>query len=61
MKATAPLLERMWELRHGVAGYDAAYVALAEQLDASLITCGAKRAASGGRCRFGVRRLRDVA
>lgn len=33
-----PLLERMWELRHNVTPHDAAYVALAERLDAVLIT-----------------------
>ena len=29
-----PLLERMWELRANLTAYDAAYVALAEALDA---------------------------
>lgn len=33
-----PLLERAWELRHNVRGYDALYVALAEALDATLLT-----------------------
>jgi predicted nucleic acid-binding protein len=33
-----PLLQRIWELRHDLSGYDATYVALAETLDASLIT-----------------------
>jgi predicted nucleic acid-binding protein len=32
------LLERAWELRHSVRGWDAAYVALAEVLDATLLT-----------------------
>lgn len=50
----APLMERMWELRHTITAYDAAYVALAEKLDADLVTCDAKLAASGGRCRFDV-------
>lgn len=49
----APLLPRIWELRANVTPYDAAYVALAEQLDASLVTCDAKLAhASGIRCRL---------
>ncbi|RBM13035.1 hypothetical protein DI005_31915 [Prauserella sp. PE36] len=49
----APLLERMWELRDNVTAYDAAYVALAERLDGTLITCDAKlAAASGARCVF---------
>lgn len=32
------LLARMWELRDDVTAYDAAYVALAEMLDADLLT-----------------------
>lgn len=36
--AARPLLARIWELRHNLSGYDAAYVALAEALDAPLIT-----------------------
>lgn len=48
-----PLLERMWELRHNITAYDAAYVALAERLDALLITCDARLAtASGPNCTF---------
>lgn len=34
-----PLLERIWQLRKNVSAYDAAYVALAEVLDAPLLTC----------------------
>lgn len=49
----APLLERMWELHQNVTPYDAAYVALAEQLGASVLTCDGKLAsASGPRCEF---------
>jgi predicted nucleic acid-binding protein len=49
----APLLERVWQLRSNVTAYDAAYVALAEQLDCALVTCDAKlAAASGPRCAF---------
>lgn len=33
-----PLLSRIWELRHNVSPYDAAYVALAEALPATLVT-----------------------
>ncbi len=48
-----PLLDRMWELRDTITPYDAAYVALAEQLNGSMITCDAKlAAASGARCSF---------
>jgi len=36
--AARPLLGRIWELRHDLSGYDATYVALAEALDAPLIT-----------------------
>lgn len=51
--ALPPLLERMWELRHNITPYDAAYVALAERLDALLITCDARLAtASGSNCTF---------
>jgi predicted nucleic acid-binding protein len=34
----AALLERIWELRHSLTVYDAAYVALAEALHAPLLT-----------------------
>lgn len=44
----APLLTRQWQLRHNMTAYDAAYVALAEALDASLLTCDAKFAKSPG-------------
>lgn len=32
------LLPRIWELRQNVSAYDAAYIALAETLEASLVT-----------------------
>jgi predicted nucleic acid-binding protein len=32
------LLQRMWDMRTTVSGYDAAYVALAEQRDLTLVT-----------------------
>ena len=32
------LLTRIWQLRHGLTAYDAAYLALAEALDAPLVT-----------------------
>lgn len=48
---TMPLLRRMWELRDNVSGYDAAYVALAEALECTLVTADARLArAQGLRC-----------
>lgn len=47
----APLLERCWELRENVTVYDAAYVALAEVLDAVLLTADQRLiSAPGPRC-----------
>ena len=37
-----PFLTRVWELRHNLTAYDALYVALAEALDAPLVTCDAR-------------------
>ena len=37
--AHEPLLDRVWELRENLSVYDAVYVALAEALDAVLLTC----------------------
>jgi len=49
------LLDRAWELRANVRGWDAMYVALAEALDATLITTDARIArAAGPRCRIEV-------
>lgn len=46
-----PLLHRIWELKHNAWPYDAAYVALAETLDAPLLTVDAKLAGIPGlRC-----------
>ena len=46
-----PLLERAWELRHGLRSYDGLYVALAEALGATLLTLDGRLArASGIRC-----------
>jgi predicted nucleic acid-binding protein len=38
------LLERVWALRKNVSAYDAIYVALAEALNATLITCDGRLA-----------------
>lgn len=45
---TAALISRVWELRDNLTAYDAAYVALAEALDAPLLTSDARLAASPG-------------
>ena len=42
------LLPRIWQLRGNLTAYDAAYVALAEALDAPLITCDKRLARSSG-------------
>jgi predicted nucleic acid-binding protein len=42
------LIPRIWELRETLTAYDAAYVALAELLDAPLLTCDAKIASASG-------------
>ncbi|SDS05943.1 type II toxin-antitoxin system VapC family toxin [Jiangella sp. DSM 45060] len=53
------LLPRIWELRENLWPYDAAYVALAETLDAELLTTDSKLAgAPGVRCR--IRDLRSA-
>ncbi len=43
-----PLLSAMWRLRHTLSCYDAAYVSLAEVLDAPLLTLDAGLAAAPG-------------
>jgi predicted nucleic acid-binding protein len=45
----APLVERCWELRANLTAYDAAYIALAELIDALLLTADANLAAAPGR------------
>lgn len=52
---TAPLLDRMWELRANLSGYDAAYVAAAEHLGVCLVTTDRRLAAvPGPRCPISV-------
>lgn len=42
------LIPRVWELRATLTAYDAVYVALAELLDAPLLTCDGKIASAPG-------------
>jgi predicted nucleic acid-binding protein len=42
------LLTRAWKLRENVTAYDAMYVALAEALDAPLVTCDRPLASTSG-------------
>ena len=42
------LLPRIWQLRHNLSAYDAAYVVLAEKLDATLLTRDARLASAAG-------------
>jgi predicted nucleic acid-binding protein len=42
------LMQRIWELKANVTPYDAAYVALAEALDAPLVTMDARLAQAPG-------------
>ena len=46
--AHEPLLERIWELRRHLTAYDAVYVALAEVLDAVLVTADRRLARAPG-------------
>jgi predicted nucleic acid-binding protein len=49
--ATAPLLDRMWQLRDNLTGYDAAYVAAAELYECVLVTADERLShAPGLRC-----------
>lgn len=48
------LLLRIWQMRHALTAYDAAYLALAEALDAPLITRDRALAKAGSRVRVEV-------
>lgn len=50
-----PLLDRVWELRGSIRAWDGFYVALAEVLQATLVTSDARLAAAAGpRCTIDV-------
>jgi predicted nucleic acid-binding protein len=49
--AHEPLLDRVWSLRTNLTAYDAVYVALAEGLDATLLTCDGRLARPPGMAR----------
>jgi predicted nucleic acid-binding protein len=42
------LADRIWELRHNLTAYDAAFVALSEALNAPLVTCDGRLAGAPG-------------
>ena len=44
MCSCCKLLRRAWELRDSFTAYDAMYIALAEAIDAPLVTCDAQLA-----------------
>jgi len=46
--AHAPFLDAAWAMREGLTAYDAVYVALAEALDAPLVTADARIARAPG-------------
>ena len=48
------LLTRIWEMRHDLTAYDGAYLALAEALDARLVTRDRALARAGSRVRVEV-------
>ncbi|HEY5198206.1 MAG TPA: PIN domain-containing protein [Solirubrobacteraceae bacterium] len=55
----APLRARVWQLRHNLTAYDAAYLALAEALDDPLLMTADGGLASAARASLGAPRVRE--
>ena len=55
-----PLRERIWELRHNLTAYDAAYLALTEALDGAILMTGDRGLATNARDVLGDDRVRYV-
>ena len=53
-----PLRERIWELRHNLTAYDAAYLALTEALDGAVLMTGDRGLATSARDALGDDRVR---
>jgi predicted nucleic acid-binding protein len=45
---TIGLIDRIWDLRHNLSAYDAAYIALAEHLDCHVVTADQRLAGATG-------------
>jgi predicted nucleic acid-binding protein len=56
----APLRSRVWQLRHNLTAYDAAYLALAEALDDAVLMTGDAGLAASTRQWLGGDRIRHV-
>ncbi len=56
----APLRDRVWDLRHNLTAYDAAYLALAEALDDPIVVTADAGLASVARSSLGEERVRWV-
>jgi predicted nucleic acid-binding protein len=56
-----PLRERIWQLRHNLTAYDAAYLALAEALDDAVLLTGDRSLGAQARRSLGDERVRHVA
>jgi predicted nucleic acid-binding protein len=46
--AHEPLLDRIWSLHQNLTAYDAVYIAVAEALDTTVLTCDRKLARAPG-------------